>query len=68
MFIKAMNERRPSVLAAQTFFHHHRISLMRLVGGRGDGAALVRGHLMRQAAAQSPSRNLLSFCSLAVLE
>jgi hypothetical protein len=41
---------------------------MWLVGGRADGAALVRGHLMRQAAAQSPSRNLLSFCSLAVLE
>src|SRR5882724_6024240 len=54
------------MLAAQTFFCHHRISW----AGRWcvDGAAVVRGHLMRQTAAQSPSRNLLSFCSLAALD
>src|SRR3981081_3141683 len=66
MSTEVMNERRPLVLAAQTFFCHHRISW----AGRRcvDGAAVVRGHLMRQTAAQSPSRNLLSFCSLAALD
>src|SRR5258707_1494781 len=66
MSIEAMNERRLSVFAAQTFFCHHRLSW----AGRRcvDGAAVVRGHLMRQTAAQSPSRNLLSFCSVAALD